>query len=205
MVLTTFDGQRSAGSVQRCFGGSFLQFLGYQLVLSAFNSEGLRPRAFGFAFFAEGIRKIQVFFMGVFVMGGFDGVGSRRVSCRQMAVIDDLFAGEFDEIEVMQKHGVSRRVYRKWLGQKAFSDEIDFRIESARRQSRMIIAQSAPKAADRLVSLANSGKGETARKACLDIISQQAVKDKGKEETNDVGEAISGETAARLLKSLAEA
>lgn len=86
-----------------------------------------------------------------------------------------------------------------------------FRIESAQRQSRLIIASYAPVAAAKLVALATNSKEETARKVCLDIIGFES----GRAEQNqtqpefcpagpDAGSELTPETASRLLAVLAK-
>ncbi len=92
---------------------------------------------------------------------------------RQLAVIDELFDGD-DEQAVLDKYKVSRRLYNKWLADDAFTGEFDRRIDAAFRQSAVLIARYAPLAAAKLVQLTESDKEETARKACLDIISMHA-------------------------------
>ena len=134
----------------------------------------------------------------------------KQLSKRQLAVIRDLFVGELDEQAVLDKHKVSRNVYDKWLGGAAFADEFDRRVASAHRQSEFIIARYAPLAAVKLVQLTESKSQETARKACLDIISlpQAAVKKtQGPSETERAREQqpqLSDKTVGRLLAALAE-
>ncbi len=124
--------------------------------------------------------------------------------------MEDLFGGELDEQGVLDKHKVSRNVYNKWLADGAFVDEFDRRVASVRRQSEFIIARYAPLAAAKLVQLTESKSQETARKACLDIISlpQGAQRGQGPSETEQAGEQeeqqLSDETASKLLAVLAE-
>ena len=125
--------------------------------------------------------------------------------------MEDLFGGELDEQGVLDKHKVSRNVYNKWLADGAFVDEFDRRVVSARRQSEFIIARYAPLAAAKLVQLTESESQETARKACLDIISLPqgaAKKTQGPSETERASEQesqqLSDETASKLLAVLAE-
>jgi hypothetical protein len=99
---------------------------------------------------------------------------------------------------------VSRGVYRKWLVDDNFIDELAFRVKSARRQSEMTLANSAPKAADKLVELMNSEKEETSRKACLDVITQPVTLNLPKAKNESVRENISTEAAGRLLAVLAK-
>ena len=103
----------------------------------------------------------------------------KKLSKKQLAVMEDLFNGGLDEQAVLDKHKVSRNVYDRWLTDGLFVSEFDRRIMSAHRQSAALIARYAPLAAAKLVQLTESEKEETARKACLDIISLQALLDKG--------------------------
>jgi hypothetical protein len=133
----------------------------------------------------------------------------KRLSKKQLAVIDDIFAGELDEQVVLDKHTVSRNVYNKWLADGTFADEFDHRIASAHRQSAALIARYAPLAAAKLVQLTNSEKEETARRACLDIISlprlsAQRTEPRTDESQTSAGRQLSPETASRLLAVLAE-
>jgi len=139
---------------------------------------------------------------------------------RQLAVIDELFKGELDEQAILDKYKVSHNLYKRWLANKNFADEIDRRIESSLRQSALLIARYAPLAAAKLVQLTDSENQETARKACLDIISFSSsatrpdalsnmhnTRDTRDErrETKDEGRGqLSPETASRLLSALAE-
>jgi len=134
-----------------------------------------------------------------------------KLTKRQRAVLDDLFVGELDEQKALDKHRVSRTVYHRWLADERFAAALEQRIVHSYRQSRVILARGAAKAADNLVELAGSGKGETARKACLDII---ALHSPGSDDDKQAPTAkpkpdpstpqLSPETASRLLAALAE-
>ncbi len=135
---------------------------------------------------------------------------SRKLTKRQLAVLEDLFTGELDEQSTIKKHGVSRPIYERWFADERFASRFDQRVERACRQSRMIFARNAADAASKLVKLAKEGKGETARKACLDIISMQH--SAGRKTPSDTPSAseppapaadLSPETASRLLAALA--
>ena len=132
----------------------------------------------------------------------------KRLSKKQLAVIEEMFSEQFDEQQVLDKHKVSRNVYNKWLADSAFADEFDRRTASARRQGELIIAKYASLAAAKLVQLTESKSQETARKACLDIISlPSAKKPQGPSETEQAGEQqpqLSDETVSKLLAVLAE-
>jgi hypothetical protein len=140
-----------------------------------------------------------------------------RLSKKQLAVIEDLFAGELDEAAVLQRHKVSRRLYNKWLADEGFVAAFAERIGRAYRQSQLIIARYAPLAAAKLVQLTESDSAETARKACLDIISNPAINCGAKygsvvpveagatsNQPRATSDGLSAETASRLLAALAE-
>lgn len=140
--------------------------------------------------------------------------GKKRLKKRQLAVIDDMFSGELDEQAVLDKHKVSRNLYNRWLDDGLFVSEFDRRVISAHRQSAALIARYAPLAAAKLVQLTESDKEETARKACVDIISMPALLDKrmaysNESQTSDPDvssqtQQLSEATVSRLLAALAQ-
>ena len=132
----------------------------------------------------------------------------KQLNKKQLAVMEDLFSGELDERAVLQKHKISRNVYSRWLADGLFASEFDRRITSAHRQSAAIIAKYTPLAAAKLVQLTEYDKEETARKACLDIISLPALLDKKMDQptesqTAEKQQQITERTAGRLLAALA--
>ena len=137
---------------------------------------------------------------------------SKKLTNRQLAVIDDLFSGRLEEQEVLDKFKLSRRLYNKWLNDDAFNYQFERRINEAYRQSAVLIARYAPVAAAKLIQLTNSEKPETARKACLDIISMPVHANSKKDKPLDVPQSVDApppvslnpETAGRLLAVLAE-
>lgn len=132
------------------------------------------------------------------------------VNKKQLNVIEDLFAGDMDEAEVLKKHSVSNRQYSKWLRDEVFIRELRFRIESGQRQSELLIARYMPSAAAKLVGLTDCEKEETARKACLDIISfpvsfgQSKEEDVSDENGVDLEAGLSPALAGKLLEVLAK-
>ena len=134
-------------------------------------------------------------------------MAEKRISKKQLAVIQDLLEADMDESETLAKHKISTAIYRKWLADEVFADELNFRIESAKRHSRLIIARYAPVAAVKLVKLTECEKEETARKACLDIIALPGPEDKPNQTESDPAcqpiEPLSPETAGKLLEFLA--
>ncbi len=131
---------------------------------------------------------------------------------RQLAVIEELFAGEMEEQAVLDKHNVKPHRYEQWLADERFVECFECRIARAYRESRIILARFASGAAAKLVELAATGKGETARKACLDIISlhtsggTKAPQDKTLPEQEEATAAsgLSPQALSRLLAALAK-
>ena len=142
---------------------------------------------------------------------------AKQLTQRQLAVIEDLFAGELDEQAILDKHNVDRQLYSKWQNDDDFIEQFEKRIADAYRQSAVLIARYAPLAAAKLIQLTESDKAETARKACLDIISMPILTANRKaqlsrEESRLAGtqaqpadtQQLSEQTAGRLLTVLAE-
>jgi len=135
----------------------------------------------------------------------------KRLSKRQLAVIEDLFASELDEQAILDKYNVSKTLYNRWLADDRFIEQFNERVYRAYRQSQLIIAGYAPLAAAKLVGLTESESDETARKACLDILSLPTLTGKNAVINTDnavssVSQSgqLSAETTSRLLAALAE-
>jgi hypothetical protein len=134
---------------------------------------------------------------------------SNKITKRQRDVLDDLFAGVSDEQDILEKHKVNKRLYDKWLAEGNFAAEFERRLNAARRQSDLIIARCATVAASKLVHLTESKNSETARKACLDIITLlRPDSDKSNTDAPACGELdepaeLPPELASRLLAALA--
>ena len=134
----------------------------------------------------------------------------KRLSKKQLSVIEDLFVGLLDEQAILDKHEVSRAVFVRWQMECRFVKEFNRRIAALNRQGELIIARYAPLAAAKLVGLTESQSQETARRACIDIIEfpKQAVKKADEPaDKNDKGtpqKELAPETASRLLAALAE-
>ena len=132
-----------------------------------------------------------------------------HLSRKQHIVLDDMFKTGLTEQETLEKHNISPCRYRKWLENGLFEHEINSRIDAAIRQTKLTMARCLPWAAQRLVQLTVSEKDETARKACLDIISQH-----NDDVAQDIAEApqpqkkltpgLTPEMASKMLAMLAE-
>jgi len=139
-------------------------------------------------------------------------MGKRKhLSKKQLAVLDDLFGSELDEQAVLDKHKVRRSTYDRWLANKIFAGRFKQYVNGLMRRSELLMAKYSQLAAAKLVELTASGKEETARKACLDIISLPKLTndrpeeaDKAKKGGDQRAEQLSAATASRLLAALAE-
>ena len=95
---------------------------------------------------------------------------AKRLSRKQLALAEDLYSGKLNEQQLLDKYQLGRQLYRKWLADRQFNEELDQRIVGAHRQSTFVLARNACEVAETLVKLTKCNKEETARKACLDII-----------------------------------
>lgn len=95
----------------------------------------------------------------------------KKPNKRQLAVLDDLFSSDLSAEQVLEKHRVTKSLYSRWQSDDSYIAELDRRIELLGRNSRLLIAKYSSIAAAKLIALTDSANQETARKACLDIIS----------------------------------
>ena len=129
---------------------------------------------------------------------------------KQRAVINDMFKNGLTEPETLEKHNIRPCRYRKWLEKGLFSQEINDRFEAAVRQSNIVMARWLPLTAERLAQLTISEKDETARKACLDVISLHTPESEQKTTQNAQTvqakeiKPLPPEIASKLLAALAE-
>jgi len=134
----------------------------------------------------------------------------KALSAKQLAVIDDLFDGKLEEHLILDKHKLSRKLYDRWLADEAFNARLDWRIQWEYRKSAFELARNAPAAVSELMKLTDSKQSETARKACLDIITMQAARLAGTpavpvdNPTPPDSPQLSPENAGKILAVLAE-
>ncbi len=132
----------------------------------------------------------------------------KRLTRRQLAAIEDLFAGEMTEREVLEKHNISAPLYDRWLNDEAFRECFERRVARAYREARLVLARHAPKAAKTLIDLTKCQKEETARRACLDIVAPPTAPGVSGTPHKDTGPdpiaELPPETATRLLAALAD-
>lgn len=126
---------------------------------------------------------------------------SKKPNKRQLAVLDDLFSSDLSAEQVLEKHRVSQNLYSRWQSDDSYIAELDRRIELLGRNSRLLIAKYSSLAAAKLIALTDSANQETARKACLDIIS--LLKDENQKTSPDSDEPQPG-TMPEIAPALAE-
>ncbi len=137
---------------------------------------------------------------------------TKQLTKRQLAVIEELFAGQLEEQAILDKYKLSRKLYDKWWNDDGFSEQFEKRIADAYRQSTVMIARYAHVAAAKLIQLTDSEKPEVARKACLDIISMPILTANKKAQPSDEPQSpdtqfpfsFTAETAGKLLAVLAQ-
>ncbi len=135
----------------------------------------------------------------------------KYLSQRQLAVLADLFNSDLDEQAVLDRHKVRRSTYERWLEDKLFAERFKKHVNGLKRRGELLMAKYSCFAAAKLVELTASGKEETARKACLDIISPPApTAKKTQAPAKQQGSAdkqtpqLPPQTASKLLAALAE-
>lgn len=131
---------------------------------------------------------------------------SEFITKKQRSVLDDIFIDGLSESSSLKKNRINANTYRQWLNDQIFQKEIQFYIDSAQRQGKILIARHCEFAAAKLVQLAGSDKDETARKACLDIIKASKNpenKNKTTEEPAEPKMDLSPDKAAKILEIMA--
>ena len=138
----------------------------------------------------------------------------KPLSTKQLAVIDDLFEGRTEEPDMLKRHNISRKLYDRWLADEDFNNHLDRRMVWEYRRCEFMLAYYARVAASNLVRLtdADPKQPESARKACIDIISMPLLTTNRKAQPSDEPQSadtqppvsFTAETAGRLLAVLAE-
>jgi hypothetical protein len=128
---------------------------------------------------------------------------------KQKAVLEGLFSGKLNVQEVLEKCKVKWRTYHRWHTQPFFAAEFKRLMTMAQSESELVLARYAADVAAKLVSLTAAEKEETARKACLDVISHPDRRAKNHVETKeqpieDPLPDLTPELASKMLALMAE-
>lgn len=99
---------------------------------------------------------------------------AKPLDARQLALMDDLFKDEPKESQILKNHNVSRRLFDRWLADEDFCRHLETRKAWEHHLNEIILIRSAREAVTNLMALTKSQQAETARKACLDIITMSA-------------------------------
>lgn len=131
-----------------------------------------------------------------------------KLNKKQFDVIEDLCLGNLEEYEIIEKYKLTKRIYHKWMADSAFINEVESRIRSSRLKSRLLMAKCTGIAAVKLVELTQNEKEETARKACVDIISmpieRNRIEPTSQTDNEKSRQIIAPELAGKLLEVLAK-
>jgi len=137
---------------------------------------------------------------------------TKKLSKRQINVLDCLFTGELTLNEILKKCRVSQNTYYEWLSDPFFLSAFDTRIDSAKAILTATLSAYSQSALLSLVNLTRSEKTETARKACLDIV--KLVQDEKDEKDSNLdispvpklafgGKPLTQEESSTILNALA--
>jgi hypothetical protein len=134
---------------------------------------------------------------------------SKRLSRKQFRFIDALCANKSKEHSILARHKVSRQLYRKWLSDAKFCEELNQAVAGGYRRSTFMLARNALLAAERLIDLTQSKSEEVRRKACMDIITMkpptfQPTTFAASGDKDEQPSPISPQKASRVLAVLAE-
>ena len=135
----------------------------------------------------------------------------RRLTKKKLAVLEDIFKGELEEQQILEKHNITARRFNQWQNDELFIDALNSRLKAAHNQGAFLLTRYTKTAAVKLSELTDSENAETARKTCLDIIelSRKASasgeqKQTEADESPPAAEQLSDATAGKLLAVLAE-
>lgn len=95
----------------------------------------------------------------------------KTMTPRYRSIMEDIISGKFDNFEISQRHKITTYRLEQVCNSKLFRRELSRRIAIQQERSRQMLIEAWPAAVSKLLALIDSEKEETARKACLDIIS----------------------------------
>lgn len=126
-----------------------------------------------------------------------------------LRAVDEILKGE-DEAKVLERYEIEPETFDKLLNSPKFILQVSNRIGLSIIRSKLLIAQYAQVATAKLISMTNCEKEETARKACLDVITLATKqsdatiqKEEVSEIVNSANQPITDEQASKMLAVLA--
>ncbi|MEN6384432.1 MAG: hypothetical protein ABFD79_04475 [Phycisphaerales bacterium] len=91
-------------------------------------------------------------------------------SRNQLKMIKKWIKNEGDDTKLPKRFKICHTKWGKLLNTKKIRDEIEGRIEVAKKRSQLLMVKYLPLATAKLIELCNSENNETSRKACVDIL-----------------------------------
>lgn len=126
-----------------------------------------------------------------------------------LRAVDEILKGE-DEAKVLERYEIEPETFDKLLNSPKFILQVSNRIGLSIIRSKLLIAQYAQVATAKLIHLTDCEKEETARKACLDVITLATKqsdatiqKEEVSEIVNSANQPITDEQASKMLAVLA--
>jgi hypothetical protein len=124
---------------------------------------------------------------------------------KNIKIIDEWVRNEVDESELIEKYRISYKKLSKLLNYKQTKEEIEGRVEAAKKRSQLLLSKYLPLAMAKLIEQCNSENSETSRKACMDILAiphGKETSEKPEEKTKEP--KLDYETATKVWAVLAE-
>ena len=129
---------------------------------------------------------------------------------KALVAVDEILKGG-EGAEVLKHHRIEPEAFDKLLNDPKFALQVSNRIGLSIIRTKLLIAQYAQAATAKLISLTECEKEETARKACLDVITlatKQSDITLQKEKVSEIVESanapITPDQASKMLAVLAD-
>ena len=131
-----------------------------------------------------------------------------KITRLHRAVAEALVREQATPAEIRQRFHISPATLARWEGEPAFQALVGEVEERSRRRARWLFVTFAELAAARLVKLTEAENAETARKACLDVLTRAELtpsRETPREEQAAEPPLIDSETRRRIYELLADA
>jgi hypothetical protein len=129
------------------------------------------------------------------------------ITTRQLRAIDEFFAANGDENEVLKNFSISPARWKRWQTQQPFNRAFEAKMSALNRQGQVILLQNTSWVTARLLELCNSPKEEVSRKACLNVLqlNNETIEKNITPETDEPRQTnLTHEQAAKILAVLSE-
>jgi len=92
----------------------------------------------------------------------------RRVSSKQLRVVDDLIGAKVDEREILRKHKVKGQHFMAWLKDEAFLERLRERVDLAKMQREAVRERTLSAAMRKLLEITESDTKDVP--VCIEIV-----------------------------------